>query len=175
MKKNFIVVTILMALVSTYTLATKITPTVQASIDTAIESCVDFENCATLENAIKEAIIANPDMTESIVLAAISAVTPNSEAAEWIITIAINTVGINSSMIVNIINAALSAGVNADTITAVAVANGVDPTIASQATAVGGQSNNAIINTLTNTNNQEILINNNTGGGNGGGGISGGL
>ena len=76
--------------------------------------------------------------------------------------------GADSPLIVSILTIATEAGINSDTVTAIAIASGIDATIASEATAAGaiaGTGGNNAGNTGNN-------LSNNTGGGGGGGGIS---
>ena len=134
-----------------------------------------YNECDTAENreeclanaALSAAIINDPAAAESLVAAAIAAVGPNSEAAETIIATAISALGSDSPFIANILRIATEAGVNSDTVTAIAIASGVDATIASEATAAGPITAGG--NNAGNTGNN---LSNNTGGGGGGGGIS---
>lgn len=157
--------------------AMDINPVAQEIIDTALINKCNFDIVTTQDSDIKTtdscdfnqvlitAITNNPDLADSLVAAAIAAVGPNTEAAESIIASAIIALGIDSPLITNILTAATEAGVNSDTVTVIAIANGVDATIASEATAAGDNTGNT-----TNTGNGNS--GNNSGGGGGGGGIS---
>ena len=59
------------------------------------------------------------------------------ENAEAIIATAIAIAGDDENLIKRVLTAAVNAGVPADTVTAIAIANNVDATIASEATAAG--------------------------------------
>jgi hypothetical protein len=133
------------------------------------------DDCLTAEN--KEECLANvalsadikkdPAAAESLITAAIIAAGADSEAAEAFIATAIDALGANSPQIPNILKMASDLGVNRDTVTAIAIASGVDATIASEATAAGNTANNNVNTANNNANNR-----NNAGGGGGGGGIS---
>jgi uncharacterized membrane protein YgcG len=127
----------------------------------------------TLEQAVEEAIKNNPDLASDIIAAAIS------------------VVGAESAQVAGILTAATNAGVDSDTVTAIAVANSVDATVASQATAAGNNDNGNNGNNANDNGNQSNSDNSNSnagsgnnnaggnnggnsggGGGGGGGGIS---
>lgn len=109
--------------------ATNIDPAAQSIIETAVI------NESDLNDTLATAITNNPAMAESLVAAAIDAVGANSEAAETIIATTIIALGADSPLIAKILTIATDAGVNSDTVTSVAIASGVDATIASEATA----------------------------------------
>ena len=67
--------------------------------------------------------------------ALMSAIKANPSNAEALIADAIISAGPESSETLNILNEAIQAGVDVDTVTTVAIASGVDATIASEATA----------------------------------------
>lgn len=124
------------------------------------------EECWT-NAALSAAIINDPDSAESLITAAIISAGADSEAAETLIATAIDALGVDSPQIPNILKMASDLGVNRDTVTAIAIASGVDATIASEATAAGNTGNNNVNTGNNNGNNR-----NNSGGGGGGGGIS---
>lgn len=141
----------------------------------AIANGTDDE-CQTAENkeecwanaALSDAIISDPAAAESLLAAAIIAAGADSEAAETLIATAIDALGADSPQIPNILKMASDYGIDRDTVTAIAIARGVDATIASEATAAGAIATTDR-NNLGNTGNN---LANNTGGGGGGGGIS---
>lgn len=106
-----------------------------------IEATITNEN--NLNTTLTTAIANNPALAESLVAAALDTVCvnidtvacANSEAAETVIATSITVLGADSPLITNILTVATDAGVNVDTVISVAIANGVDATIASEATA----------------------------------------
>ena len=95
---------------------------IQASIQTtvtqqAIQASIQEGN--TLEEALTTALKNNPENAEAIIAAAIEIAADDEALVKGVLTAAVN------------------AGVPADTVTAVAIANNVDATVASQATAAG--------------------------------------
>ncbi|PKG82555.1 hypothetical protein CXF85_13820 [Colwellia sp. 75C3] len=152
--------------------AIEISPTAQKIIDTTIANECSSGGC-DLTAAITAAITNNPALAESLVAAAIAAVGEDSEAAETIIATAIIALGADSPQIANILNIATEAGVNSDTVTSIAIASGVDATIASEATAAGSTPANSSPISSTPTNKTPTYTSpGNSGGGGGGGGIS---
>ena len=133
-----------------------------------------YNECDTAENpeqceanaALTAAIIADPTAVEELVAAAILAVGADSEAAEEVIATAIAAVGADSPQVPGILKIARDSGVDVDTVTGIAIASGVDATIASEATAAGA------IATGGNSRNTGASSASNAGGGGGGGGIS---
>jgi len=126
-------------------------------------SVTETEECLA-NAALTAAIIADPTSAEALVAEAINAAGADSEAAETIIATAIAALGPDSPLIPSILTIATNAGVNSDIVTGIAIASGVDATIASEATAAGSGTT-AGTNTVTT----------NRGGANnggGGGGIS---
>ncbi len=93
----------------------------------------DCDFITALENSITE----DPTSAEALVAAALAAAGPDSEMAESIIATAITALGPDSPLIPSILTIATNAGVNSDIVTGIAIASGVDATIASEATAAG--------------------------------------
>lgn len=144
----------------------------------------------SLNQQVARAITKKPTNAANIVTAAIEAVCKKSEpeqskkpikksliqkkclditAAQSILVSAITTTGPESPLIRKILNAAKQSGLNSDSVTALAIASGVDASLASEATAAGPDNSPA--------KSHEIKSNNNTAGrgtgnGGGGGGIS---
>ena len=154
MKKTTIA-TLLLAAVGTMAVMPASAQTAQEIIAAAF---ADTQNAA---DSLKAAIQANPEMADELLAAAIE------------------SVGADSVNIPALLNAAIDAGVSADTVTAVAVSNQVDATVASQATAAGnsqgqGQSGNnpglGQNNAGQGNNNAGGNRGGNSGGGGGGGG-----
>jgi kynurenine formamidase len=131
-----------------------------------------YNECDTAENpeqceanlALAAAIKADPAAAEALVAAAILAVGADSEAAEEVIATAIDALGPDSPQIAGILKIASDSGVDGDTVTAIAIASGVDATIASEATAAGATAATGARNTGGTASN--------AGGGGGGGGVS---
>ncbi|MCJ8293073.1 MAG: hypothetical protein MJK15_01580 [Colwellia sp.] len=182
MNKN-ILAAVIFASLSAITLpaqAMDIDPAAQLIIDNALANDCNFDIEATknpdieatesceLNAILIAAIIENPALADSLLAAAIAVVGANTEAAETLVASAIFALGVDSPLIANLLKAATESGVDADTLTAVAIANGVDATIASEATAAGNTGNNNGNTTTTTTTNRG-----NAGGGGGGEGISG--
>jgi len=137
------------------------TRTLAKSIDTNIGGeCQEADLTCLANAALSAAIIADPTSAEALVAEAIDAAGAESEAAETIIATAIAALGADSPLIPGILTIATNAGVNSDTVTGIAIASGVDATIASDATAAGPGTTTAGTNTVTT----------NRGGANGGGG-----
>jgi len=125
----------------------------------------DTKDCDFL-TALENSIAEDPTSAEALVAAAITAAGADSEMAESIIASAITALGPDSALIPSILTIATNAGVNSDTVTGIAIASGVDATIASDATAAGpgtgtGTGNNTVTTNRGGANN-----------GGGGGGIS---
>jgi hypothetical protein len=171
MNKKILATVIFTALSATYipAHAIDIDPAAQSIIDTAITNECTFdieENKECDFNAIlATAITNNSTLAESLVAAILNAAGANTEAAEDIIATAISVLGADSPLIPSILTIATEVGVNSDTVTAIAIASGVDATIASEATAAGATGGNIIGDTGN-------ALANNAGGGGGGGGIS---
>jgi len=96
----------------------------------------DTKDCDFL-TALENSIAEDPTSAEALVEAAIIAAGPDSEMTESIIATAIAALGPDSALIPSILTIATNAGVNSDTVTGIAIASGVDATIASDATAAG--------------------------------------
>jgi len=176
MKNTTLASILLAAVAATPAMAAEITPEAQAIIEQAVV------NGTSIEDAIASAIAANPDMAESLLAAGLEAVGPG-EAGENLLSAVISALPADSGAIPGIMSAAIEAGIDADTVTGVAIASGVDASIASLATAAGpndngNNGNNANANGLGassgNANGNAGAGNNNAGGGGGGGGVSGG-
>ena len=150
--------------------AIDIDPAAQGIIDTAIQSeCIpntETPKKCDITGLLATAITDNPALAESLVAAALASVGDDAEAAEAIIASAIATLGADSPLIASILQIATEAGVDSDTVTVIAIENGVDATIASEATAAG---NNVADITAVNTGTSNLT---DAGGGGGGGGIS---
>jgi hypothetical protein len=131
----------------------------------AIDEAVETSQC-NLDLIMSTAINDNPNLAESLVAAAISSLGANTFAAENVLSASINALGLDSPLIANILRVAIEAGVNTDTVTAIAIASGVDATIASEATAAGAPS--VAVNNNANATSSQT----NAGGGGGGAGIS---
>ncbi|WP_019026687.1 hypothetical protein [Colwellia piezophila] len=116
--------------------AVDIDPAAQTIIDNAVATVCSPSGC-DLNATLTAAIAANPALAESLVAAAIAVVGADSEEAETLVATAIAAVGIDSPLVAGILTAATEAGVDADTVTGIAIATGVDATLASQATAAG--------------------------------------
>jgi len=108
-----------------------------------------FEECADLAQTVKNSIIATPELAPSI------------------LAVAIAMVGTESSKVKDIILSARYTGIDPDFVTAIAIANNVDPTVASEETAANNNSNRQT--------NQPAYTPSNSKGGNGGGGGAGGI
>jgi hypothetical protein len=181
MNKNFLAATIFASL-SAITLpanAIDIDPAAQLIIDNALANECNFETedvkasdvekkeICDFDAILTAAITENPELADSLLAAAIHAVGANTEAAETLVASAILALGANSALITQLLTGATESGVDGDTLTVIAIANGVDATIASEATAAGGNTGgNTGNNTGTTTNRGD------SGGGGGGGGIS---
>jgi len=143
----------------TRTLAKSIDSNIGEECQEANLTAEEVEGCLA-NAALTAAIIADPTSAETLVADAIDAAGAESEAAETIIATAIAALGPDSPLIPSILTIATNAGVNSDTVTGIAIASGVDATIASDATAAGPGTTTAGTNTVTT----------NRGGANGGGG-----
>ncbi|NQY50341.1 MAG: hypothetical protein HRT50_14800 [Colwellia sp.] len=158
--------------------AKDINQTAQSYIDSFSENKCSVDITESKECDLNEALIAAisqfPIFAESLLAAAIKVVGANTEAAETLVASAIFALGVDSPLIANILKVATEAGVDGDTLTAIAIASGVDATIASEATAAGNPGNDNVIagNTGNNTGNTGNTNRGNAGGGGGGGGIS---
>ena len=156
--------------------AKDINQTAQSYIDSFSENKCSVDITESKECDLNEALIAAisqfPIFAESLLAAAIKVVGANTEAAETLVASAIFALGVDSPLIANILKVATEAGVDGDTLTAIAIASGVDATIASEATAAGGNDNVIAGNTGNNTGNTGNTNRGNAGGGGGGGGIS---
>ncbi|MCG7545316.1 hypothetical protein MHM93_14135 [Pseudoalteromonas sp. MM17-2] len=78
-----------------------------------------------------------PALNAALVNSAITAVGADTRAANELFSRALVHVGVTSDEAMNIVAAALSAGMNPDNVTALAIANNMDATLVSQATAAG--------------------------------------
>ncbi len=96
------------------------------------------------------------------------AIAENPELADSILAAAITLLGADSPLIGDLLRAAIDSGLDGDSVTAIAIANGVDATIASEDTAAGPNPGDGLGNTGT-----TITPNRGPGNGGGGGGISG--
>lgn len=108
-----------------------------------------FEECSNLADIVKSSIITNPELAPSI------------------LALAIAMVGTESSKVKDIILSARYTGIDPDLVTAIAIANNVDPTLASEETAANNNSNRRT--------NQAGYTPSNPKGGSGGGGGAGGI
>jgi len=108
-----------------------------------------FEECSDLAEIVKSSIISTPKLAPSI------------------LAVAIAMVGTESSKVKDIILSARYTGIDPDLVTAIAIANNVDPTVASEETAANNNSNRRT--------NQPAYTPSNSKGGNGGGGGAGGI
>lgn len=141
-----------------------------------------FANSADAEKVLSASIVANPADGSALFTAAIENAGVDSTEAESLLVAALLAVKFDEKSITNILDAAVKAGMKSDTVTALAIASGVDASIASVATASGASSNNANSNGLQansgNANSNAGAGNNDAGGGGnggGGGGVSGNL
>lgn len=94
-----------------------------------------------LEEAIAELIAANPNLAAELTAAAIAIVGSSSDQVETLISNAILAIGVDAESMPELLQAMADERVDPDTITGLAVALGVDPTIASGFTAAGGITN----------------------------------
>ncbi len=114
---------------------------------------------------------ANPSDAANIISDAIAnicgdgSICADEDAANELLADAIETIGADSPLIQQVLAAANKSGMNTDSITSVAIASGVDATIASEATAAGS------VNTAVTSGNSTVTNTDNVNGG-GGGGIS---
>jgi len=108
-----------------------------------------FEECADLAQTVKNSIIANPELAPSI------------------LAIAIAMVGTESSKVKDIILSARYSGIDSDLVTAIAIANNIDPTIASEQTAANSNTDGLA--------NKSTYRPSYSSGGSGGGGGAGGI
>lgn len=160
MKKLSIASVLIASLGATVLTAPAFAETVVSNVTATLQQALDANT--SIEQAVQDAITADPSNAEAIIAAAIA------------------IVGANSDQISSILTAATNAGVSADVVTSVAIANNVDATVASQATAAGNNTSNQTAN-----NSNAGAGNNNSGGntnrsgnaagGGGGGGGAGGI
>lgn len=148
---------------------------------TIIEQAV--VNGSNLADVVKQTILANKDIAISLVEAAIGAAPEQADAilaaavealmaldeddlglSLDVLNAAIGALGADSDGISSLLTSATSAGIDADTVTGIAVAAGVDATLASQATAAGGA-----FATPGSGSNYRSFIRGRNGGGSGGG------
>ena len=171
MKKVFSshsVAAILLAAFSTIAIpanAIEINPKAQSYVDTMVAT--NSELNAELAIAITEF----PSTAESLVAAAIAQVGADSPEVDDIIATAITSLGVDSPLIDNILILAAEAGVDVDNLIALAIANGVDPTLATEALALQTAAGSDIEDT-TSGGGTTANTGSGTGSGGGGGGIS---
>ncbi len=91
----------------------------------------------------------------------------DEDAANELLADAIETIGADSPLIQQVLAAANNSGMNSDSITSVAVASGVDATVASESTAAGNDGTTTTTTTGNVTTNTGSVNN-----GGGGGGVS---
>ncbi|MBU2969280.1 hypothetical protein KO527_07970 [Pseudoalteromonas sp. C2R02] len=108
-----------------------------------------FKECSDLADIVKSSIITNPELAPSI------------------LAVAIAMVGTESAKVKDIILSARHTGIDPDLVTAIAIANNIDPTLASEETSAYNNSNRRT--------NQAGYTPSNSKGGNGGGGGAGGI
>ena len=135
----------------------------QLIIDTALADECNLDIEETRDSDIEE--------TEACNFSAVlnKAIAENPDLADSLLTAAILSLGADSPLIGDLLTAATNSGIDGDSVTAIAIANGVDATIASEATAAGPNAGGALGNTGTTTTTNR----GNAGAGGGGGGISG--
>ncbi len=134
----------------------------QLIIDTALAEQCNLDIEETRDSDLEETDACDFNAVLNIAIA------ENPDLADSILAAAIASLGAESPLIGDLLSAATDSGLDGDSVTAIAIANGVDATIASEATAAGPNSGDGLGNTGT-----TITINRGPGNGGGGGGISG--
>lgn len=124
-------------------LSSVILPATAVDVHPAAQKYIDamVSTNTNLNEDLAIAITKYPMMSESLVIAATSAVGPDSDAAADVVATALTALGTDSPLTDNILVVAAESGIDNDTIIAVAIANGVDPTTVTEtlgeATAAG--------------------------------------
>ncbi len=138
------------------------------------------DNPSNAANIIEDAIIT---------ICAGASPCADQEAANELLAVAIDTIGTDSPLITQVLTVATTAGMDANSVTSIAVASGVDATVASESTAAGSVDNSTTTDNTSdtdtdtdtdttaytsNTTNTSNVTNTGTGTGSGSGGGGGG-